>query len=112
MFGMFGELLVEIEHMPVRIALSQNRYETKNVALQSETFAVSLNQAFRSQLGSSVKRGLDGKGTRFGSRKNFWLSINRSGRGKNDPLATLLAHGFEHIPGCDRVLLQILAGLS
>src|SRR5271163_3876389 len=53
MIRMLGKLLVEIEHVPMRVALSQNRYEAKNVALQSKTFAISLNQALRSQLGSS-----------------------------------------------------------
>src|SRR5579863_8816371 len=48
MIRMFDKLLVEIEHVPVRVTLSQNRYESKNVALHSEAFAVGLNQAFRS----------------------------------------------------------------
>src|ERR1700733_11517436 len=111
MLRVLGKLLVEIEHVPVRVALSQDRYEAKNVALQSEAFAISLNQAFRSQLRGSIKRGLDGKGTCLRSGKNFRLSVDRSCRRKNKSLAALLAHGFEHIPGCDRVLIQILAGM-
>src|SRR3984957_10217033 len=42
-----GKLPVKIEHMSVRIALSQDRYEPEDVALQAEAFAVGLNQAFR-----------------------------------------------------------------
>src|SRR5579863_8060704 len=40
MFGMLRELLIEVEDMPVRIALAENRDEAKNVGLQSEAFAI------------------------------------------------------------------------
>ena len=55
MVGVLGKLPPKIEHVPVRVTLSKNRYESKNVGLHSETFAVGLNQSFRSELGSPVK---------------------------------------------------------
>src|SRR5271170_178073 len=111
MFRMFGKLPVKIKHVPVRVSLAQNRDEAKNVALHSKTFAVRLNQAFRGQLGSSVKRSLDGERTRLRRGEDIRLSVNRSRRRKYNPFAVSLAHRLEHVPGCDRVLIQILAGM-
>ena len=109
MFRVFGKLSAKIEHVPVRVAFAQYRDEAKNVALHSKAFAVGLNQAFGSQFGSPVKRSLDGEGTRLRRGENIRLSVNRSSRRKNNAFAVSLAHGLEHVPGCDRVLIQILA---
>src|ERR1022692_1072319 len=78
MFRMLGKLLVEIEHVTVRVTLSQNRDESKNVALYSEAFAIGLNQAFRSQLRGAVKGSLDGERTRFRRGENVRLTVDRS----------------------------------
>ena len=76
MFRMLGKLLVKIEHVPVRVALSQNRYEAKNEALHSEAFAVGLNQAFGSQLRSPVKRSLNRKRTGLWRGENVRLAVD------------------------------------
>src|ERR1700691_1474236 len=109
MFGMLGKLPVKIEHVPVRVAFSQDRNEAENVALQSEAFTVGLNQALRGQFGSAVERSLYGKRTGLRRGKDCGLPVDGSGRRKHDAFAALLAHGFEHVPGCDRVLIQIFA---
>src|SRR5271154_5503487 len=54
MFGVLAELPPKIEYMPVRVTLTKNRYEAKNVTLHSKAFAVGLNQPFRRQFGSAV----------------------------------------------------------
>src|SRR5579863_5810579 len=46
---MLRKLLPKIDDVPVRIALSQDRHKPENVALQTESFAIRLNQALRSQ---------------------------------------------------------------
>src|SRR5580700_5541054 len=109
MLRMLGKLPVEIEYMSVRVTLSQDRNESKNVTLHSKTFAIGLDQALRGQFGSAVKRSLNGKRTCLRRGKNLRLSVDRSGRRKNDPLAALLAHRLQHIPGGNRVLIEILA---
>src|ERR1017187_3669649 len=109
MFGVGGKLLVKIKHMPVRVALTKNRYESKDVSLHSEAFAIGLNQTFRRPLGSSVEGSLNRERTGLGCRKNIGLAVDRTRRGKYDPFAALLAHGLKYVPSCDRVLFQIFS---
>src|ERR1700691_245754 len=93
-FGVFGKLLIKIEHVPVRVTLSHDRYESKIVALQAKAFAIGLDQAFRRECGGTVERSLHRERTGFRRGKDFRLSIDRSRRGKHNPFAALLAHGF------------------
>src|ERR1700689_4095175 len=50
MFRMLYELVIKIEDVSMGVALAQNRYESKNVALDPEAFRIGLNKAFGGQL--------------------------------------------------------------
>src|SRR5258708_8752777 len=105
---MHGKLLIEIEYVPVCVAFPKDRDEAKNIGLHSEAFAIGLNHALRSQLRRAVQRGLHRKWTSFWSWENIRLSVDRSRRGKDDALAVLFAHRFQHVPGGNRILIQVL----
>src|SRR5258708_9886808 len=105
---MLGKLLIEVEYVSVRVAFPQNRHEAKNIGLHSEAFTVGLNHALRGQLRRAVQRGLHRKWTSLWSWENIRLSVDRPRRGKDDTLAVLFAHRFQHVPGGDRILIQVL----
>src|SRR5215471_5234921 len=44
--GMLTDLPVEIENVSVCVSATQHSYESKNVALKTKSFAISLNQGF------------------------------------------------------------------
>src|ERR1039458_3730440 len=92
-FGMGLELAVEIENVTVRVALSQDGYEAKNVAPHAKAFAIGGNQPFGGHLRRGVERGLDWKWSVLGRRKDSRLSVNRTRGGKRDPLNAIGAHG-------------------
>src|SRR5262249_19787706 len=56
LIGMRQELLVKVEDVSMRIALAQNRNETKDVASQAEALAIGGDQPFGGQLGGAVER--------------------------------------------------------
>src|SRR5438552_11544287 len=108
---MFQQLLIEIENMPVRIALPQYRHKTKDVALHPERFTIGFNHALRSKLGGSVQRGLYRKRAVLRRWEDVRFPVNGAGGGKRDSLHTALTHGVQHIPGHDDVLFQISVGM-
>ena len=60
--GVCQKLLVEIEYVPVRVALTQNGNETKNEPLHGKGFAVGRDQTLGGKLRGAVKRSLHGEG--------------------------------------------------
>ena len=76
---MIEQLLVEIENVPVRVALAEDRDEAENVALEFETLAIGVNQALARKFGRGVKRGLDRERVILGRGDDFRLAINAAG---------------------------------
>src|SRR5271166_4501281 len=91
------------------VAFAKNRYEAKYIPLHSKAFAIGLNQALRGQLRRPIKRSLDWERTSFWRRENLRLAISRSRGRKHDALAPPLAHSLQHIPGRDRILIQVFS---
>src|ERR1019366_4949165 len=98
---------VEIENVPVRVALAENRDEAEDVALEPVAFAVGLDQAFTSELRGAVERRLNRERHVLGSRNLTRLTIDRACRRKGNALDTSGAHGLEHIERGDRILLEV-----
>ena len=58
---MFRELPVEIKDVTVSVALPQYGHKAKDIALESESFAIGRDQAFGGKLRCSIKRSLNRK---------------------------------------------------
>ena len=84
MIGMFGELLIEIEHVAVRVALAENRDEAEDVALESVAFAVGVDEAFAGELRRGVERSLNRERVLFWRGDDFRLAVNPAGGRKRD----------------------------
>ena len=110
--GMREELPVEIEYVAVRVALAQNGNEAKDIPLEAEAFAISLDQRFAGQFGSRIERSLHREGGILGRGNDGCLAVNRSGGGEGNSSYAGGTHGLEHVTGSDRVLLQVLRGCS
>src|ERR1043166_351600 len=105
------QLFKKVEHVPMRIALAENRNESENVTLKTITLAVGANQRLARQLRGSIERSLDRKWRLFRSRNYLRFPIDRTGRSKRNLLNPVGAHGFEDIESGERILLHILAGM-
>src|SRR5262249_12573121 len=78
-FRVFEELPVEIDDVAVRIALSKNGNEAKDESLHAEALAIGGDHPFGGKFGSTVKRGLYGKGAIFGSGYHASFAVDRPG---------------------------------
>src|SRR5690348_15523759 len=109
--GMFEQLLVEVEDVPVRIPLAEDGHKAKYIGADVKSFGIGLNEAFGSELGSAVQGGLNRKRAGLRSRKDVGFAVDGPGGGEGDCPYAAFAHGFENIPGRESVLVEILAGL-
>ena len=108
MIRMFEQLPVKIEHVPVRVALAEDRDEAEDVALESEAFTVRLDEPLARDFRRAVERSLDRKCRILGRGNHRRLAVHRAGRGKRDALDSIRAHRFEHVESGDGVLVKIL----
>ncbi len=99
---------VEVDHVPVRVALPEDRHEAKHHAGEPEAVRVGADHALAGQLGRAIERGLQRKRRVLGGGKHLRLPVDRAGRGERDPAHARRAHGLQHRGGGDRVLLQVL----
>src|ERR1043166_2841650 len=107
MIGMFGELEKKIEHMAMGVTFAEDGHKTKDVAFETESFAVGMNQRFAGELRGSIERSLNGKGSVFWSRDDAGFAIHRTRRGKGNGIDAVGPHGFEHIESGDGVLFEV-----
>ena len=78
--GIGPEFPAKIEDVAVRVTLSQDRHEAKDVSLESEALAVSLDHAFGSELRGAIQGSLDREGCVLGCWKHLGLAVDRSRR--------------------------------
>src|SRR5579862_1672422 len=106
---MVQELVIKIKNMSVRITLAQNRDKSKNNSLHSKTFAIGRYQTFGGQFGGAVKRRLDGERAIFRGGDYGGFPVNGPGGREGNPADARQPHGFEDVPGGDRILVEIPA---
>src|SRR5215216_5499121 len=95
--------------MSMGITLSENGNKAKDISLNAIAFTVGLDQSLACQFGSPIKGGLDGKCSVFRSRKDFRLSVDRTGGGKGNVLNVIGSHPLQHMERGKGVLFQIFA---
>src|SRR5579862_5259208 len=104
------QLLVEIEHVAMGVALSQNGNKPEYICLQAEAFAISFNKCLGRNLGGAIEGSLHRDRRSFRGGENLRLSIYGTGGGIGDAADSVVAHGLQYIDGGNGVLFQILAG--
>src|SRR4029078_7308547 len=84
-----------------------NRHEAKDRGADPEALRIRLQQTLRGYLGSAVEGGLDRE--RTGLRRGEYLrfAVHTAPGREHDGAGACLAHGLQHIPGDDRVLLEV-----
>src|SRR5258708_12070361 len=91
------QLSVEIEYVPVRVTLPENRNEPEDITLKTESLAVRLDHRFTSDLRCRIKRGLDWKRRILRSWNHRRLAINRTGGRKRDLFNSITPHRFQDV---------------
>src|SRR5438034_1551794 len=67
--GMFEQLLIEIEHVAMRVTFAENRNETKDIGfVDVSTLRIGREQSFAHHHPSSVEGGSNGEGVVCGCR--------------------------------------------
>src|SRR5258708_4119324 len=102
------QLSVEIEYVPVRVTLPENRNEPEDITLKAESLAVRLDHRFTSDLRCRIKRGLDWKRRILRSWNHRRFAINRTGGRKRDLFNSITPHRFQDVERGYRILLEIL----
>src|ERR1700689_2557966 len=107
--GIALQSAVEVEHVPMRIALAEDRDEAADHAGEAIATGIGLDEPLAGELGGRIEGCLDRKGRILGRGEHLGLSVDRAGGSEGDSLDALRAHRLEHARGGDRVLLQIPA---
>ena len=79
------ERTVEVEHVPVRVALAEDRDEAADQPGEAVAGRVGRDQALAGQLRCAVQRGLDRERGVLGGGEDLGLAVDRAGRGEHDP---------------------------
>jgi hypothetical protein len=105
--GVALQRAVEVEDVPVRVALSKDRDEAADQSGKAIAGGVRRDQALAGELRCRVQRRLDRERRVLGGGKHLGLAIDRAGRGEHDLLHAPRSHGLEHVRRRNGVLLEI-----
>src|SRR5579872_4070125 len=95
--------------MTVRVALTEDRHESEDIALEAEPLTVCLDQSFTRELRRTVERRLNRERGGFARGKLRRVPVDRSRRREDDTRHAVLAHRLEHVERGNGVLIEIPA---
>src|SRR6267143_686035 len=97
MLRMIQQLPIKIEDVSVRVALAQNRDETKNQPSETVTFTIRFYQRFARYLAGAVERSLYWKGRILWCRYYRCFAVNGSARRESDRPDIVGPHSLKHM---------------
>jgi hypothetical protein len=102
----FSEFLHKVEYDAVRITFADPRHETKDMARDTEIFAVGLNHGLARKLAGSIEAGLERR-IALRRREDIRFTVNCGATREDNLLNSIDSHCLQDIPRSDRILLEV-----